>query len=39
MIDNLPFIAAAFVIVWGALGAYVLSLRSRGRSERSEHGG
>jgi hypothetical protein len=28
--DNLGFIVAAFVIVWGALLAYLISLRARG---------
>jgi len=28
--DNLIFIIAAFAIVWGALLAYVISLRTRG---------
>jgi len=28
--DNLIFIVAAFVIVWGALLAYLISLRARG---------
>ena len=27
--DNLIFIVAAYVIVWGALLAYLLSLRAR----------
>jgi len=27
--DNLIFIVAAYVIVWGALLAYLLSLRTR----------
>jgi len=27
--DNLVFIAAAFAIVWGALLAYLISLRAR----------
>jgi len=29
-VDNLIFIVAAFAIVWGALLAYLLSLRARG---------
>jgi hypothetical protein len=28
--DNLGFIIAAFAIVWGALLAYLISLRARG---------
>jgi hypothetical protein len=28
--DNLTFIVAAFAIVWGALLAYLISLRARG---------
>jgi len=28
--DNVVFIAAAFAIVWGALLAYLISLRARG---------
>jgi hypothetical protein len=28
--DNLGFIVAAFAIVWGALLAYLISLRARG---------
>ena len=28
--DNLIFIIAAYVIVWGALLAYLISLRARG---------
>jgi hypothetical protein len=26
---NLPFIVAAYVIVWGSLAAYIVSLRVR----------
>jgi hypothetical protein len=29
-VENLSFIVAAFAIVWGALLAYVVSLRARG---------
>jgi hypothetical protein len=29
-VDNLGFIVAAFAIVWGALLAYLISLRARG---------
>jgi hypothetical protein len=29
-VDNLIFIVAAFAIVWGALLAYLVSLRARG---------
>jgi hypothetical protein len=29
-VDNLAFILAAFAIVWGALLAYLISLRARG---------
>jgi hypothetical protein len=29
-LDNLIFIVAAFAIVWGALLAYLVSLRARG---------
>jgi hypothetical protein len=29
-LDNLGFIVAAFAIVWGALLAYLISLRARG---------
>jgi hypothetical protein len=29
-VDNLGFIMAAFAIVWGALLAYLISLRARG---------
>jgi hypothetical protein len=29
-VDNLIFIVAAFSIVWGALLAYLISLRARG---------
>jgi hypothetical protein len=29
-VDNLGFIIAAFAIVWGALLAYLISLRARG---------
>jgi hypothetical protein len=29
-VDNLGFIVAAFAIVWGALLAYLVSLRARG---------
>ena len=28
--DNLGFIIAAFAVVWGALLAYLISLRARG---------
>jgi hypothetical protein len=28
--DNLIFIVAAFAIVWGALLAYLISMRARG---------
>jgi hypothetical protein len=27
--DNAPFIVAAYVIVWGSLAAYAISLRVR----------
>jgi hypothetical protein len=29
-VDNVIFIVAAFAIVWGALLAYLVSLRTRG---------
>jgi hypothetical protein len=29
-VDNLIFIVGAFAIVWGALLAYLISLRARG---------
>jgi len=29
-VDNLIFIVAAFAIAWGALLAYLISLRARG---------
>jgi len=29
-LDNLIFVVAAFAIVWGALLAYLVSLRARG---------
>jgi hypothetical protein len=29
-VDNLIFIVSAFAIVWGALLAYLISLRARG---------